>query len=293
VKYACIARHKGELPVRLMCELLSVSPAGYYASLCRSPGARETANQRLRLEIRASHAESRQRYGAPKIHAALRRRGISCGHNRVARLMRVDGLRAKRCRAFRLTTQSQHQQPVAPNHLARRFSPTENVERDRAWAADITYLPTREGWLYLAAVLDLSSRRVVGWCADARLDQSLTLRALSMACTQRRPQNALHHSDQGVQYASGAYQAMLARHGMISSMSRRGNCWDNAVAESFFATLKTELVADAKWLTRQSAQRDLFEYIEVWYNRQRLHASLAYRTPAEYEVALLSEARAA
>ncbi len=293
MKYACIASHKGELPVRLMCDLLSVSSSGYYASLSRLPGPRSRENQRLKLEIRAAHAESRQRYGAPKIHAALRRRGISCGHNRVARLMRIDGLRAKRSPAFRVTTQSEHRQPIAPNHLARRFSPSENLQRDRAWTGDITYLPTREGWLYLATLLDLSSRRIVGWCADARLDQSLVLRALSMACSQRRPTNALHHSDQGIQYASTAYQAMLAKHGMTSSMSRRGDCWDNAVAESFFATLKTELVADANWPTRQAAQRDLFEYIEVWYNRQRLHASLGYRTPAEYEVAILSEARAA
>lgn len=294
MKYACIARHRGELPVRLMCELLGVTRSAFYRAQSRTPGCRARENQQLRLEIRTAHAESHRRYGAPKIHQALQRRGISCGHNRVARLMREDGLRAKRCPAFRLTTQSAHRHQVASNHLARRFSPAENPEPNRSWAADITYLPTREGWLYLAVVLDLSSRRVIGWCADTRLDQSLALSALSMACTKRRPQqNGLHHSDRGVQYASTAYQAMLTRHGLVSSMSRRGNCWDNAVAESFFATLKTELVADANWATRDAAHRALFSYIEIWYNRQRLHASLGYRTPAEYEAEVLSKATAA
>jgi len=198
--------------------------------------------------------------------------------------MRADGLRAKRVRRFRVTTQSDHRQPVAANYLARRFDPRAYVERDRVWAADITYVPTGEGWLYLAVVLDLTSRRIIGWCADTRVDQTLTLRALQMALTLRRPtMPVLHHSDRGVQYASEAYQRLLASHGLRCSMSRSGDCWDNAVVESFFATLKTELVADANWPTRATAYRSLASYIEVWYNHQRRHASLGYRTPVQYE----------
>ncbi len=284
MKYAVIARCRSEFPVRLMCEILSVSPAGFYASLHRPLSERAQRNNALKLEIRAAHAQSRERYGSPKVHAQLKKNGIVCGHNRVAGLMRQDGLSAKRSRRFRVTTNSGHRKPVAQNHLARNFAVAKHPERDRVWVSDITYLPTRQGWLYLAAILDLSSRRVVGWCADTQLDQSLTLRALAAALSKRRPRAGLmHHSDRGVQYASDAYQRHLTRSAAISSMSRLGNCWDNAVAESFFATLKTELVAEARWQSRSQAHRDLFEYIEVWYNRQRLHASLGYRTPEEYE----------
>lgn len=289
-----MARLRGQFPVRLMCMWLDVSASGFYAAQRRPPSGRALMTQRLRLEIRAAHAASRQRYGAPKVHAELRAQGIPCGHNRVARLMRAEGLRAKRVRAFRVTTQSGHRQPVAANHLARRFAPAVQTGRDRVWVADITYLPTRAGWLYLAVLLDLASRRVIGWCADARLDHSLTLRALHMALQQRRPCGAvLHHSDRGVQYAGTSYQAQLAAHGLTCSMSRAGDCWDNAVAESFFATLKTELVADADWPTRAAAHRALFDYIEPWYNHQRRHASLGYRSPAEYENAVLTQAHAA
>jgi putative transposase len=284
VKYACITRHRGEFPVRLMCRCLRVSPAGYYAAVQRPLSRRARMNQRLRLEIRAAHAISQQRYGAPKVHAELRAQGIACGHNRVARLMRADGLRAKRARRFRVTTQSGHRQPIAPNQLARRFAPTAYPDRDQVWVADITYVPTGEGWLYLAVILDLSSRRVIGWCADRRLDQGLPLRALHQALALRRPTTpVLHHSDRGVQYASDAYQRLLAQHGLRCSMSRPGDCWDNAVVESFFATLKTELVVDARWPTRAAALRALSAYIEIWYNHQRRHASLGYRSPVEYE----------
>jgi transposase InsO family protein len=198
--------------------------------------------------------------------------------------MRADGLRAKRARRFRVTTNSGHPHPVAPNHLGRRFAVAEQPGRDRTWAADITYLPTRAGWLYLAVVLDLASRRVVGWCAAAYLDQRLPLTALLRALARRRPgPGGLHHSDRGVQYAGTAYQALLARHGFTVSMSRVGDCWDNAVAESFFATLKGELVLDANWSTRAEAHRALQTYID-WYNHERRHASLDYRTPEQYEV---------
>jgi putative transposase len=291
VKYACIARHRGEFPgefpVRLMCRVLRVSPAGFYASQRRPSSRRARSDQRLRLEIRAIHRASRQRYGSPKVHGELRARGIRCGRKRVARLMRAEGLCAKRARAFRVmtrSTRSGRREPVAANELGRRFAVAAHRERNRTWAADLTYVPTLSGWLYLAVVLDLASRRVVGWCAAAELTQTLTLGALHVALARRRPSpGLLHHSDRGVQYASGEYQALLAAHGMRCSMSRAGDCWDNAVLESFFASLKTELVADARWVTRGAAHRDLAEYLDGWYNHERRHASLGYRTPAEYE----------
>lgn len=293
MKYACIARHRREYPVRLMCRLLAVSPAGFYAAQQRVPSARARRDQRLRLEIRTIHAASHQRYGAPKVHAELQAQGMRCGRKRVSRLMRADGLRAKRGRAYRVTTQSAHRFPLAANLLARRFGVEEQPRRDHAWVADITYLATREGWLYLAVLLDLASRRVVGWAADARLDQQLPLEALTMALAHRRPHpGGLHHSDRGAQYASTAYRTLLEHHGLTASMSRAGNCWDNAVIESFFATLKTEL-AGTVWPTRQAARRALFDYIEVWYNCQRRHASLGYRTPAEYELLMLTQVPAA
>ena len=288
MKFACIARLRGEFPVRLMCRLLGVSPAGFYAARGRAPSARARADQRLRVAIRAAHAVSQERYGAPMIYHELRAQGTPCGRHRVARLMREDGLRGCRPRRVRVTTtQSAHAEPVAPNVLARRFSPEANRERDRAWVADITYLPTREGWLYLAPVLDLASRRVVGWHVGTTLEAELALVALRRALATRRPAPGLvHHSDRGVQYASGAYQALLHEHGAICSMSRAGNCWDNAVMESFFATLKTELVHGARWATRAAACRDLTEYIDRWYNHQRRHSALGYRSPAAYERAL-------
>jgi len=231
---------------------------------------------------------SRRRYGAIKIHNELKAKGTECGHNRVAKLMREEGIRSKRPKAFRITTKSDHRKPVAENHLERRFGVGIQRALNRVWVADITYLPTREGWLYLSIVMDLASRRIVGWRADSRLDQGLALRALEMAIRNRSPLTAgmMHHSDRGSQYASDLYQATLESHGIKCSMSRKGDCWDNAVAESFFATLKTELVIDAHWESRSQARRDLVEYIENWYNCKRRHASLGYRTPAEYEIDL-------
>lgn len=284
MKHACIARLQSEYPVRLMCRLLGVSASGFYAAQRRALSARARANQRLRVEIRAVHTASRQRYGAPKVHSALQAQGTRCGHNRVARLMRAEGLRAKRARFFRVTTQSGHRQPIAPNALDRRCAVSTWHERDRVWVGDITYLRTGEGVLYLAVLLDLASRRVIGWCADARIDDSLTLRALHMALHLRGPTTPLlHHSDRGAQYASAAYQRVLADHGIGVSMSRPGNCWDNAVVESFFATLKTEFANDANWPTRTAAVRELRGYIEVWYNHQRIHAALGFRSPVQYE----------
>jgi transposase InsO family protein len=294
LKYAFIARQSGEMPVRLMCQWLDVSASGFYASLKRRPSKRSSANARLKLEIRAAHQMSRRRYGAIKIHNELKAKGTECGHNRVAKLMREEGIRSKRPKAFRITTKSDHRKPVAENHLERRFGVGIQRALNRVWVADITYLPTREGWLYLSIVMDLASRRIVGWRAAPRLDQGLALRALEMAIRNRSPLTAgmMHHSDRGSQYASDLYQATLESHGIKCSMSRKGDCWDNAVAESFFATLKTELVIDAHWESRSEAKRDLFEYIENWYNCRRRHASLGYQTPAEYEIALLRKTAA-
>ena len=256
MRFAFIAAEKAAFPVRLLCRTLAVSRAGFYAWQARPPAPRARADERLGLEIAAIHAESRQRYGSPRIHAELTERGCRTSRKRVARLMRVRGLAARRRRRFRVTTQSRHPFPVAPNVLARQF---ERTVPDQAWVTDITYIPTGEGWLYLAVILDLCSRFAVGWAMSERITDDLTLDALGMALARRRPpQGLLHHSDRGSQYASGDYQKLLECHGIICSMSRRGDCWDNAVAESFFATLKVELVHDATWDTRTAARTELF-----------------------------------
>lgn len=280
--------------MRLMCRVLAVSPAGFYASLVRPASARTQANRQLRVQVRAAHAASHRRYGAPMITQTLKRRGIPCGRHRVARLMRGDGLQGKATRRFRVTTQAAAAHPVAPNVLNRTFAPAAIGGVNRVWAADMTYLPTRAGWLYLAIVLDVGSRRVIGWAMDRTITRALPLAALRMAVTQRgAPRHGLHHSDRGRQYTSGEYQALLTHVGLTASMSRTGDCWDNAVVESFFATLKTELVADADWPTRAAAQQAIFDYLEVWYNRQRLHSTLRYMTPIEYEAALVLNTSAA
>jgi len=288
VKYACIAEHRDSFPVTLLCDLLGVTRSGFYAAERRKRqplGPRARANLQLRLKIRDAHVTSGKRYGAPKIHRELVAQGVASGRHRVARLMRAQGWRGVCRRRVRVTTtQSAHEEPVAPNVLAREFEPARVGDRDRVWATDITYCWTAEGWLYLAVVLDLGSRRVVGWWADATLDHSLPVRALERALRLRQPApGLLHHSDRGVQYACAGYQAVLRAHGVIPSMSRRGDCWDNAVVESFFATLKTELGMMHRWQTRAEARRDLGAFIDQWYNHQRRHGSLGYRSPVEYE----------
>jgi putative transposase len=281
VRFAFIAVEKACFPVRALCRVLAVSRAGFYAWHTRAPSPHAHADERLGLEIAAIHAESRQRYGSPRVHAELGDRGHRVSRKRVARLMRERRLAGRRGRRFRATTDSGHAFPVAANILARQF---EQAAPDVAWVTDITYLPTGEGWLYLAAILDLCSRAVVGWAVSERLTRDLTLEALDMALRRRRPLHGLlHHSDRGSQYASGDYQAVLADQGIVCSMSRRGNCWDNAVAESFFATIKVELVHDAAWATRTAARTELFEYIEVFYNGQRRHSSLGYLSPRAFE----------
>jgi len=281
VRFAFIATEKATFPIRVLCRTLHVSRAGFYAWRGRAPSPRARSDARLGLEITTIHAESRERYGSPRIHAELRDRGCRTGRKRVARLMRVRRLTARRRRRFRVTTQSRHQFPVAPNLLARQFT---RAAPDQAWVTDITYIPTAEGWLYLAVILDLYSRFAVGWAMSARITDDLTLDALDMALARRCPRRGLlHHSDRGSQYASGDYQQVLAQHGIVGSMSRRGNCWDNAVAESFFATLKVELVHDAAWTTRAAARRELFEYLEPFYNGRRRHSALGYLSPRAFE----------
>ncbi len=292
MKYACIARHRDSFPVTLMCRVLGVSRSGFYAAQTRPPSVRARQDQRLLLDIRRIHRASKQRYGSPRVHAELRARGVRCGKPRVERLLRRDGLRAKKRRRFRVTTQSDHAYAPAPNVLARQFG-VGRARAERVWAADLTYLPTREGWLYLAVILDVGTRRVVGWAVRSSLQHDITLAALDMALARESAGGGLHHSDRGVQYACRPYRDRLAAHGITVSMSRRGNCWDNAIVESFMATLKWELVADAHWPTRRHAARALFAYLEIWYNRQRRHSSLGYRTPVEYAAQLAQTHRAA
>ena len=280
--YRFIDEHKGQWPVRLLCEVLEVSPAGYYAWRQCPRSDRQQQRDALLVEIRAIHAQFKGRYGSPRIHAELVTRGHACCVNTVAKLMREAGIAAKTARKFRCsTTDSDHDLPVAENLLDRQCNPSEANE---AWVADITYIPTREGWLYLAAVEDLYSRRVVGWAMAEHMESRLVVDALAMAVQRRLPdEGLLAHSDRGSQYASAHYQRLLARHGITCSMSRRADCWDNAPMESFFASLKKELVHDADFATRAEARAAIVEYIEVFYNNQRRHSSLGYVSPAEYE----------
>ena len=265
-----------------MCRVLEASPGGYYAWLERPESRRGREDRRLLVEIKAIHQESRGVYGSPRIHAELRTRQMHHGRKRVARLMRENGLCARQSKKFKATTDSNHCHPVAPNLLHRDF---EANEPDQKWLADITYIPTREGWLYLAAILDLYSKRIVGWSMSSRITKKLVLDAVLMAVGQRKPGPGLiHHSDRGSQYACQDYQRMLSSQGMICSMSRKGDCWDNAPMESWFHTLKTEWVNHRDYWTRQQAKSDIFEYIEAFYNRSRRHSALGYMTPAEYEI---------
>ncbi|MHB1263058.1 MAG: IS3 family transposase [Gemmatimonadaceae bacterium] len=283
VRYACVARHLGEYPLRLMCRVLEVSPAGYDASRRRSPSARAMADERLMLHVRIEHAASEGTYGAPRIQRELADQGVRVSTKRVARLMRQDGVVARPRRRGVHTTDSNHPHPIAPNLLERRFD-VNGVRRNQVWMSAITYVPTDQGWLDLAVVLDLSSRRVIGWSMRESLEAEGALAALRMAVERRRPPTGLiHHSDRGVQYACGTYQAELARHGMQASMSRPGDCWDNAVAESFFATLAHELIMRRHWVTRREARQAIFRYIEGWYNLKRRHSTLGYLSPAVYE----------
>jgi putative transposase len=281
VRYRFVQEHAQQFPIALLCRVLEVSPSGYHAWRSRPEAPRGAANRALRGRLREIHQAHRRCYGRRRLHAQLQAEGVSCSPNRVARLMQQEGISGRIRRAFRVTTDAKHGFPVAPNRLGRDFAAS---APDQVWVSDITYLPTEEGWLYLATVMDLYSRRIVGWAMQASLERSLTVGALEMAITQRQPgPGLLHHSDRGSQYACGDYQQALCQHGMVCSMSRKGDPWDNACAESFFRALKCELVHRAKYETREQARREVFEYIEVFYNRKRLHSSLGYQAPVDFE----------
>jgi transposase InsO family protein len=280
-KYQFVHDHASQYAVALLCRVLGVSRSGYYAWRTRPESQRRQADRALVEHIEAIHMHSRRTYGSPRIHAELAERGVRCSAKRVARLMRLAGIRARRSRRIPATTDSCHAFPVVENILNRAFAaPAPNTK----WAADITYIRTHEGWLYLAVVMDLFSRRIVGWSMQATLATNLVLDALQMALRQRDPGEAvLHHSDRGSQYASDDYQKALHTAGIAGSMSRKGDCFDNAMVESFFGTLKTELVYQQQYTTRNEARRAIFEYVEVFYNRQRRHSALGYLSPVAYE----------
>jgi putative transposase len=290
VRFAFVDAEKAHYPVLMLCAVLRVSRSGYYAWAKRSESARAKADAQLSVQIRAVHHKSRGSYGSPRVHAELRARGMHVGKKRVERLMRAQRLAARRRRRFRRTTDSRHNGPIAPNVIERQF---DAQAPNQVWVTDVTYIPTGEGWLYLAVILDLFSRRVVGWAASATNDRALALTALAFALGTRRPAPGLvHHSDRGSPYASDDYRLVLGVHGLIPSMSRAGDCWDNAVAESFFATLKVELVHDAAWTTRATARIELFEYLEVFYNARRRHSALGYLSPRAFEQQRTHEALA-
>ncbi len=284
MRYQFIHQHRGSFALCLMCRVLEVSRSGYCEWVKRQTSRRAQADLWLTEQIRLVHRNSRSTYGSPRVHAQLQKQGMRVSRKRVERLMRRAGLKVGKRRCFKATTDSRHAMPVAQNLLNRQFAPAEIAQANRVWAGDITFIATKEGWLYLAAIVDLHSRRVVGWQMADSLETPLIARALAMAVGQRRPQPGLiHHSDRGSQYASSDYQIQLAKAQMVCSMSGKGNCWDNAPVESFFSTLKRELIHRQRYQTRTEAQASIFEYIEVFYNRQRLHSALGYRSPADYE----------
>ena len=270
-------------PVADLWAAFDGSRAGFYAWRQRGPSERDRADATLGEQIGTLFARSRRTYGSPRLHRALRRAGHACGRHRVARLRRGRGLAGRgRGRRRPWTTDSSHEQPIAPNRLGQREAPVERP--NEVWAADITYVPTQEGWLYLAGVLDLGSRRLVGWAMGESLDTNLPMNALQMALGRRRPKaGLLHHSDRGCQYASEAYREQLAAWNVTPSMSRRGNCYDNAAMESFWSTLKEELVHRRSFVSRAEAAGAIFDYIETFYNRERLHSALGFISPVEFE----------
>jgi transposase InsO family protein len=282
VTFAFIEQHASIWPVRLMCRVLEVSPSGYYDWRSRPESDRSASNRRLLDHVRRIHTEHHRRYGSPRMHAALRAEGRTASRGRVERLMRCHGIRALAGRRFRpCTTDSRHDLPIAPNLVKQQFSA---ALPNTVWLADITYLPTGDGWLYLAAVLDLATRKIVGWSMREHMRTELTSAALMMATQRQRPRAGLIcHSDRGSQYAAEAYRKQLIGMKAIPSMSRTGCCYDNAPMESFFHTLKVELVHQRRWATRDEARRDLFAYIEGYYNRQRIHSALGYITPEQAE----------
>ena len=281
MRFALIDEFRDRFPLRLMCKAMCVSQAGYHAWRTRPLSARSRDDVRLVELIQKVHQGSRSTYGSPRVHAVLAGKGESCGKDKVARLMRKYGIRAKTKKKFKATTNSKHNLPVADNILDRNFAPT---APDQSWVGDITYIWTSEGWLYLAVVIDLFSRKVIGWAMEQTLSRELALKAFRMAIKARQPAPGLvSHTDRGSQYASSDYQQLQRLYGIICSMSRKGNCWDNSVVESFFGTMKQEHVFFCEYATRDEAKRSIFEWIEGWYNRERLHSTLGNRSPEEYE----------
>ena len=292
MRYQFIEEHRRELPVGKMCHVLDVSRSGYYDWRSRRdapPGPRAARRAELTTRIRQAHGASRGLYGSPRVHAALAAAGVSVSANTVARLMSQAGIRSKAHGRFVVrTTDATHPHPVAPNALDRRFDPAEWPLPNKAWCVDVTCVWTRhDGWLYLAAVMDLCSRRIVGWSMADHLRAELCVDALAMAVVRRRPAaGLLHHGDRGVQYACDAYQSLLEQQGIACSMSRTGNCYDNAAIESFFSTMKREEVYQKDYATHAEARAALFEYIEAFYNRERRHSALGYKSPVEFEASL-------
>jgi putative transposase len=284
MKYGAIhetAKEYKHYSIEKMCRILDVSRSGYYEWCKRDESPRKKQDRELKEKILAIYTKYKKRYGSPRIHDELHDMKIQCSKKRVERLMRELGIRARHKRQFRVTTNSKHNYPVAPNLLNRQFQVN---APNRVWVADITYIRTFEGWLYLAAIMDLFSRKIVGWSMSETMTTDLAIAALKMAIYCRRPSKGLmHHSDRGVQYASYAYQDILKDHHMVCSMSRKGNCWDNAPAESFFSTLKTECIDGKIYLSRAQAKREIFEFIEIDYNRNRRHSSIGSMTPENFE----------
>lgn len=281
MRYAFISAEKANYPLTLLCRVMKVASSGFYAWLAAGKTKRQLENEKLIPLVREISRESDRTYGERRIAEALCARGIPCGRVRAGTLMRLAGVSVKRKKKFKVTTDSRHKLPVAPNLLAREF---EVAKPNRIWVSDVTYVWTREGWLYLATVLDLFSRQVVGWAMSRRMTQELVMDAFMMAVWRRRPGSGLIlHSDRGSQYCSHAFQHLLKESGAISSMSRKGDCWDNAVAESFFGTLKTERVSWRSYQTREEAKRDIVDYLEMFYNSRRLHSYLGYVSPRRFE----------
>lgn len=291
MKYATIAAHAGQFSVAWMCRLLGVAPSGYYAWRRRPPSARMRSDQALMPRVRAAFTASKGRYGSPRVHAELRAAGLRVGRHRVARLMRTGGLRARPRRRYVVTTQSRHKRPIARNLVKRQF---EVAAPNRVWVADLTYLRTATGFVYLAVVLDLFARRVVGWKVSRDADAGLVVEALRRALALRpAPTGLIHHSDRGVHYACSEYRDLLDGNGITCSMSRKGDCWDNAVAESFFSSLAFELERDARWYDVHDVERDLVEYIDGYYNTTRRHSHNLYLSPIDFEHQFLHERNAA
>ena len=281
MKYAFMQEQREEFELKRMCQVLQVSRSGYYDWARRQESNRSQRDRTLLKEIRKVHEETKEAYGANKTWRTLNQSGMACGKHRVARLRRQAGIEARRKRKFRLAYKARNTAPAPPNLLRWPFKAD---YPDQVWVTDVTFVPTRSGWLYLAVMIDLHTRVVVGWSMKDRPNQELVNEALMMAAEQRRPKPGLiHHSDQGVLYSSGSYLALLEKYGMLRSMSGKGNCYDNAVAESFFSSLKNELVHHCNFTTRDQARSEIFEYLELFYNRKRLHQSLNYQTPMKYK----------